>query len=784
MNCYRFLTVLLLSTCFLKAQSAEDLRSDTVDIIHYHINLDITDFAGASIKGFSTLTCTPKMSSVSNLNLDLLKLNIDSIVLGSTNLNYSYNDTLLAIQLANTYNVGDTFDISVYYHGNPRKDLSNWGGFYFQSGHAFNLGVGFDADPHNYGRVWFPCFDNFVERSTFSFDIISANNRKAYCNGELVNETILSGDTILRSWEMKENIPTYLACVAVGPYVDVKWTYQGIQSNIPVQIAVKASDSNKLKGSFIHLDDAMDTYEQNYGPYLFNKVGYSIVPFSSGAMEHASNVAYPSNAVNGNTGSELLMAHELSHHWWGDLVTCSTAEDMWLNEGWASYSEHLFLEHVYGHSRFIDEVKANHLNVIQYAHIREENYRAVSGVPHEYTYGMHVYDKGASVAHNLRAYMGDSLFYGGIKKFMDDNKFSSVSSAQLRDELSTYSGINLNPFFDDWVFGPGFAHVSIDSFNVEPTSGLYQVEIFTRQKKRGSDHFFTNMPVRVFFHDSNFNVVEGDIMITGEFDSFVIQSPIEPVMVTLNADNALCMAVTSDEKYISQTGTYEFENAKIKVEVENVSDSFLLRLEHHWASPDEIKNTQVPTRISNYRFWKVDGVFPSGLDAKATLEFDGRLQVSGGGGHLDNDLLQNGPDSIILLYRKDASHDWWEYQYYTKVSFGTVPFGRVELDTLLPGEYTFANGVSAIGIEEVQSSKSKFVLSPNPTKDLLKITESSGDSSMKEVIIFSTQGRVVAKEIMRSNVELDVSGLSNGNYLVYILKDNKSLFSGKFVVAK
>src|SRR5690606_32497625 len=155
--------------------------------------------------------------------------------------------------------------------------------------------------------------------------------------GSLINESIISGDTIMRTWQMDEEIPSYLAAVAVGPYSEVNWIYQGIQSQIPVQMAVRAVDSTNLKNSFIHLNDAMDAYESAYGPYLFNKVGYSVVPFSSGAMEHASLVAYPSNAVNGNTGSELLMAHELSHHWWGNLVTCDDQEDMWLNEGWASF---------------------------------------------------------------------------------------------------------------------------------------------------------------------------------------------------------------------------------------------------------------------------------------------------------------------------------------------------------------------------------------------------------------------------------------------------------------
>jgi aminopeptidase N len=783
LNYLKYIALLTLFISPIFTVNAADLRSDTVDILHYRIHLNIINISGKQIDGYSVLDCHPLKNGVRSLNLDLLKLSIDSVKMGATLLSYTYNDTLVQINLGATYGSNDTFQLAVYYHGSPVKDLSNWGGFYFQSPFAFNLGVGFDADPHNYGRIWFPCFDNFVERSTYTFEIVTANNNTSYCNGELTSQVTLSGDTIMRTWEMKESIPTYLACVAVGPYAEVTWNYQGIQSKIPVLLAVKAVDSTKLKGSFLHLNDAMDAFEKAYGPYRFNKIGYTVVPFSSGAMEHASNIAYPSNTVNGNTGSELLMAHELSHHWWGNLITCSTAEDMWINEGWASYSAHLFTEHVYGHMPFIEAVKANHLSVIQYAHIREGKYWAISGIPHDITYGMHVYDKGASVAHNLRSYMGDSLFFKGIQKFMSDHAFSDVSSEMLRDDLSAFSGIDLSDFFDDWVFGSGYTHINLDSFSVTPTSGLYDVTLYVRQKKRGSDHFFSNVPVSVFLHDENFNRTEASIMVSGEFSSFTLQTPINPILVSLNADNKLAMAVTTDEKYISQGGKYVFDNAKIKLDVASVKDSFLFRAEHHWATPDPMVNLQAGYHLSNYRYWKVDGIFPSPQAIKASLEFDGRNILSGGSGNLDNDLTKNGNDSIILLYRKDASHDWWQFQYYHKVSFSGLSFGTMEIDSLIPGEYVLANGYSAIGLKEVKEKKVRIKISPNPVLDVLKVKDVSGDTSVKELMIFTVEGKLMLRQNMHAEENIDVSKFRAGNYLIYITQDRSMIYSGKFIVS-
>jgi aminopeptidase N len=141
------------------------------------------------------------------------------------------------------------------------------------------------------------------------------------------------------------------------------------------------------------LPNAVLGFENYYGPYVWNRVGYCLVPFNSGAMEHATNIAYP-QAATGIAYEVDLMAHELSHHWWGDLMTCETQEDMWLNEGMANYSEKLFLEWTYGYGKYLAEVKSEHDDIVKYIHLREKGFRAISGIPHEYTYGDHVYKKG------------------------------------------------------------------------------------------------------------------------------------------------------------------------------------------------------------------------------------------------------------------------------------------------------------------------------------------------------------------------------------------------------
>ncbi|MFB0925404.1 MAG: hypothetical protein QMB65_08995, partial [Vicingaceae bacterium] len=240
------LILLFLFTLHTQAQTnkkALNSRSDTIDILNYQINLDVTIFSGQQINGNCKVIFTPKLNNINAIDLDLQGLNVDSITSNGTSLIFSHNDTLIKITLASTVNTSDTSNLIVYYNGSPQTDPSGWGGFYFSGNYAFNLGVGFDDNPHVYGRVWFPCFDNFVEKSSYEFNIITSNGKRAHCNGELISETVLSGDTISRKWVLNEEIPTYLACIAISDYQTVHQTFYGLIGPIPVELVSSASDT-------------------------------------------------------------------------------------------------------------------------------------------------------------------------------------------------------------------------------------------------------------------------------------------------------------------------------------------------------------------------------------------------------------------------------------------------------------------------------------------------------------------------------------------------------------
>ena len=771
-------TTLLAQSKNVIQNKALNSRSDTIDILNYEINLDFTDFYTQTIKGNCNITFTPKTNGINVINFDLLALNIDSITSQNTLLTYTYNDTLIRVDLPSSINLLDTSNIIIYYHGNPQTDASGWGGFYFSGIYAYNLGVGFDASPHNYGRVWFPCFDNFVERSTYNFNIITNGGRNAHCNGYLDATYPISGDTIMSSWIMNEEIPSYLACIAISDYTTVHQIFNGLSNNIPVELVARAADTTNLKNSFLNLENALNTYENSYGIYKWNKIGFSLVPFSSGAMEHATNIAYPQSSANGTLGSETLMAHEFAHHWWGDLVTCETQEDMWINEGMAVYSEHLFLEKIYDYETSLDVIKSNNKSVIQFSHIHEDEYRAVSGIPHQYTYGEHVYQKGALVAHNMRAYLGDSLFFVGLKSVINTYQFKSINSYQFRDKLSSSTGIDMTPFFNDWVFSPGFSHFNIDSTQITPNGGSFDVNIFVQQKLRGAPNYHIETPLIISFYDINKTKYTAKIVANGRYSNSTINIPFNPALIILNEKNKLNQARTDQQLIITNTNTIPTLNIAMvdKINITEISDTAFLHIEHHWVAPDSIKNNTNNFRISSNRYWSFKGFLPPVFKSTVKLRYDGRANK----GYLDLDLVPVDGDSIVLLYRKNASEDWAEYPYYTKTVFNNIATGYVVLDTLILGDFAWANGETTVGLNDAISTLN-YKIYPNPTSEYFWI-KNSLNNTKNSVIIYDISGKIIFKDTFFKKTKVDTDKWKAGIYIVTISDNNKLLFKEKIIV--
>ena len=464
------------------------------------------------------------------------------------------------------------------------------------------------------------------------------------------------------------------------------------------------------------------------------------VPFNSGAMESATNIDYPLFAINGNTSYESLYAHELSHHWFGDLITCRTEYDMWINEGWAKYCESIAMEGLYGAISYKNNIRSSHLSVIETAHIIDSSYYAVYGIPSKYTYGTTVYDKGADMIHTLRYYMGDAAFFPAVRALLNTYKFKDITTVQFRDFLSSYSGINLTDFFNTWIMSPGFPHFSIDSMKVNSVTPQVKTRIWVRQKLNHAPAFGNSNILEVTFGKNNWQFYTDTIHFSCQLGSKEFTLPFVPDFVMMDYNEKTSDATTDMYKVIKTTGTQTFAASLFNLETLTVSDSALVRVEHNWVAPDPLKTANPDIkRLSDYHYWKVDGILPSNFVAKGKFRYNRIVNTSTG--NLDNILLPTSytMDSILLLYRKNAADDWRLVPF---AKSGSSTAGYLVVDTLKRGEYTLAVGTPYIlSINKNQKPGGMLNVFPNPSNNLF--TFSFNTTEKAELKIYNTLGKEI-----------------------------------------
>ena len=754
------------SRCGHNYSSYKTMTSDSMDVLHYAINLDIIYLSKKSISGYTDLLITSKFNGLGNIKLDLLKMNIDSIFVDNQLIgSWNYNDTLLKFGLSTSLDVGDTILCSVYYHGQPVRDNSNWGGFYFSndSTFVFNLGVGMVANPHNYGRVWYPCIDDFIDRATYDFNIVVKNGNVAICNGTL-ESTITASNTIEYRWKLHDDIPTYLASVAVGNYVAVRDTFNGINGLIPIAIYVPSNKVSQAQASFINLKQILTAYETCYGPYRWERIGYVGVPFSSGAMEHATSIAVGLGYIDGALTYESLFAHELSHHWFGNLVTCKWESDMWLNEGWAVFSESMYKEVLYGKEAYKDNMRDLVYDVLRNTHTRDQGYLPVAYMPHEHTYGSTVYDKGATVAHSIRGYLGDSLFFNMLHDYMSQKAFSAQSSYDFRNFISSNTGIDMADFFDAWVFEPGFINFTIDSFSFGTNSSApFEAKVWMRQRLSHKPNFALSNRIPITFMDDQWNRFDTIVKFSGEFGMESFNLPFKPATVFCDFEERLAEAKIDFTPIINQTGVIDFPRCDFKLDVKQVNDSVQFHLSHNMVAPDQKGISYPGMLLSTRHFWTVNGVDVNNYDATGMFHYIRNP-------YADNDIIKSLKDSVVVLYRPFGRMAW---QPITFTKNGNSIAGYLEVEHLQNGQYALAAyGYKFLGINQHKLKPSfKFVASPNPSKGAFHFK--MNDDFPSYITIYDSVGKELKRVDMKiykggAEAEWTPSGQAVGMYFVVL----------------
>lgn len=728
--------------------AAQATHRDSVDVAHYELHVDFTRMSANRLSGLARVTFAPLAGPMASVGLDLQRLDVDSVTLGGAPLPFAHDGHVLRAWLPQPAAPGDTLTVEIRYQGMPPKDPSGWGGFYFAGGQAFNLGVGMTVDPHPYGRCWFPCVDNFTDKATYDIHATTLPQHRATCGGVLVADTLDASGNRVSRWRLDFPTPTYLASVAVGDFerVDIEG------ARVPVHVYCAPSAAGAAAAAFAAVPSMIDAFERWYGPYPYPRAGYTVVNFQSGAMEHLMNIAYPSNAVGADLASRCLMAHELSHFWLGGAVTCATAGDMWMNEGWASYSESLFVEEVQGTAAARAYDIDNHASVLQKAHVDDGGFLALAGVDHGNTYGSTVYNKGADVVRTLRAYMGDADFGAAARDWFALNPFAARTTDQLRDFFDARTDLEISAFFDTWVYQPGFPHYWVEA--LEPAGGG-DVRVVVRQRRLGGDFAGQANRVPVTFWASAADTATRLVCFDGDRGEATFQLPFEPLGAVADFGATLADATLKAQAVVADASVaLPHVNATLYPYPGQTPDSVWAHVTYHClANPDA--GTMVDgLEITPLHHWSV------ALASYGQSRVRGRFAYRRPNNPADAPWTAQPGDQLELLHRPAPGAPWRRVDTHGTLSFTG---GNVDVDSLAPGDYAIGVRREPAGVET--SAEAAAWVWPNPARGRISVAAPAGGNA--RVAVFDIAGR----EAYRGDIAADGIGeidMTNWNAGVYV----------------
>ena len=720
------------------------IPGENFDVTHYEINLWDFNFTSHTLQGeaFIDITVTEPTNT---FVLELKSLTVTDAATDSYSVtSFSQDGDFLTIVIDENANAGETLTLDVRYGGSTFSET--WGGVeWWGTDYVYTLGVGFDSQPHNLGKTWFPCVDNFTDKATYSLVITVTNDKKAICGGNHVN-TLDNGDgTSNWYWEIPQDVATYHPSFAIGDYVVWEDVYHGIERDIPVEVYVKPAQINSVPGTFVHVKDIAAFYEENFGPYPFNRIGY--VCTGKGCMEHIDNIAITPGVITGNTTQEEYVAHELSHMYFGNMVTCSTAGDMWLNEGFAQFCGLFYRVGVYGEDDF-QENMSTLINKITNWCKSESHWIPLNNMPLDMTYDSDaIYDRGAVIVNTMMNYMGRENFLTGIRHYLETYSYGASSSEQLRDALTEATGIDMNGFFDNYVFIGGMPHYSVDIAEVTPNGNQYDAHIKTSYWHVGPSHLGMNNRVEVTFVGADCQLQTQMVCWDGMEDDQVVTLDFEPIAAFVDYYNRFLDAKTDGN--LTATAPASLTQGKFKASVNSVTDSVMLRLEDHCIGPDN--DPEIPyLTLSTCHYWNF---FRNDI-GEATVN----AQISFTNSGQDGDIIQTENDSAVLLYRSDINDTWHTIPYTQE---GNWKIGRFNVTDVQTGQYTI--GVIDKMIWSVNEQSTQLLnIYPIPSQGFLTVETEPADYQITNLSGQTVMtGRVESKRV-------DISRLSSGTYFIII----------------
>jgi len=453
------------------------------DVRFYRIDLDLPMNSGAM-----TAHCLVELIAghdhFDTFGLHFVNLVCDSVRRSGNICTFTTGSDKLLIDLDREFNRGESLSVDIYYHrnaGTPNR------GFYFYARgnqgipHAICYSTTEPAD----ARYWFPCFDEPWDKAERGCQVnITTPDSMSGCANGIVDSITLNAGKKTCWWTHRYPISTYLITFAASRWASFKqWFYPAPNESLPIQNFMWPEDSSRAVTAFANVVDMLQFFAapDRYGPYPFatEKYGHVVAyPFQWGGMENQTLTMVHRYWIQ--RGNDNGIAHELSHHWWGDMVTCLDWRNIWLNEGFATYSDELYTWHQQGLTAFYNLIRSR---AADYFSEESTDTHPIYAPPagHEFDWG-HSYCKGAWVQHMLRYVLGDTIwsrpgiFFTLLRAYGESLKYKNASTADYQRIAEQISGLDLDWFFDEWVYSYGYPVYNV-GWQTTPVGDSWQLTI-------------------------------------------------------------------------------------------------------------------------------------------------------------------------------------------------------------------------------------------------------------------------------------------------------------------
>ena len=491
--------ILLLSFLYAADDKApmQRTRDRTVDI--HHIKIDVAvDLESQSVYGHVVHTLSPFSRSLESFYLDAEDMTIRRVRLNDKDIGFDHTGDKLHLSLNKPIGWLDTVTVRIDYTAYPRR-----GTFFIKPDETYPdkpwqaWTQGEETDNHH----WVPLYDYPNEKSTFETILTVDQKFKAVSNGELVSLSENQDGT--HTWHWRENFPmvAYLISFVVGEYVKVEDSYK----DIPVNYWVYKDNQNEAMRSFGLTPDMMEYFGEVTGvEYPYEKYDQIIVDdFMFGGMEnitltHNTDRTMYDQFAAPDVSSDGLVAHELAHQWYGDMLTTRNWANIWLNEGFATFFSRKYREHKFGY----DEGEYLRFGEMSSYFGSNKKWRRPT-VHHSFYVPMdlfdgHVYAKGSLILNMMQDYLGDDAFWRAIQHYTRLNQYKNVETEDLKKAIEEITGQNMDWFFKQWIYEPGFPEYDVKwSYNQRNRT----VKLSVKQKQELKNNDLFKMPVQVRVDD-------------------------------------------------------------------------------------------------------------------------------------------------------------------------------------------------------------------------------------------------------------------------------------------